>query len=45
MFLSEYVKNELLTLTSDHPYFEDNFQSKFKAGISPSDRNFEQTEE
>ena len=36
---SEYIKNELITITSEHPSYEDNFERKFQAKISPSDQS------
>ena len=39
------IKNEVLTLSSEHPYFEDHFESKFQYKISASDQSFEKQEE
>ena len=37
--------NEVLTLTSEHPSSEDNFESKSQAMLSPSDQIFGKKEE
>ena len=42
---SEIVQNELLNITSEHPYSEDNFESKFQAKLSSSNQFFEQPAE
>ena len=42
---SEIVQNEVLTITSEHPYSEDNFESKFQAKIYPSNQFFEKPAE
>ena len=34
MLLSEHIQNEVLTITSEHPYSEDHFEAKFQAKIS-----------
>ena len=44
-FSPEHIKNEVLTLTSEHPSSEDKFESKFQDNLSPSNQNFEQPEE
>ena len=36
ILLSEKIKNEGLTITSEHPYSEDNFERKFQAKLSLS---------
>ena len=36
---SEKIQNEVLTITSEHPYFEDHFERKLQDNISPSDKN------
>ena len=41
MFSSEHIRNEVLIITSEHPYSEDHFERKFKSNISPSDQIFE----
>ena len=41
MFSSEHIKNEVLTLTSEPPSYEDHFETKFQANISPFDQSFE----
>ena len=33
-FPSEHIKNEVLTLTSEHPSYDDNFERKFQAKLS-----------
>ena len=43
-FSSEHIKNKVITLTSEHPYYEDNFERKFQAKIYPSDQVFEKQE-
>ena len=45
MFSSERIKNEVLTITSEHPSSEDNFESKSRANISPFDQIYYQPEE
>ena len=42
---SEIIKNEVLTITSEHPYSEDNFERKSQAKISQFNQFFEQPEE
>ena len=42
---SENIQNEVLTITSEHPYSEDQFESKSQDKISPYNKNFEQPEE
>ena len=44
-FSSELIQNEVLTVNSEHPYSEDNFERKFQDKISPSDQSFEKQEE
>ena len=41
MFSSEHIQYELPTITSEHPYSEDQFERNFQAKISPSDQSFE----
>ena len=41
MLLSEHIQNKVLTITSEHPYSGDEFESKFQANISPYDQSFE----
>ena len=45
IFSSEHTKNEVLTLASEHPYSEDDFQSKLKEDIFSSNQGFEKQEE
>ena len=45
MLLSEHIKNEVLTITSEHPYSENHFEKKIQYNISPSDQSFEKQEE
>ena len=45
MFSSEHIQNEVLTITSEHPYSEDHFYSKSQENISPYNQSFEQPEE
>ena len=45
MLSSEHIENEVLNINSEHPYYEDHFESKFQAKISPSNQIFEQPEE
>ena len=42
---SEYIKNELITITSEHPSYEDNFERKLQSKLSPSNQIFKQPEE
>ena len=44
-FSSEQIKNEVLTITSEHPYHEDNSERRFQSKISTSNQNSEQLEE
>ena len=44
MFPSDHIKNEVLTLTSEHTSSEDNYDKKFQVSISPSDQMFEKLE-
>ena len=39
------IKNEVLTIKSEHPSSADHFEKKFQAKISPSDPSFEKQEE
>ena len=39
------IQNELLTLTSENPSYEDHSERKFQNNISPSDQSFEKQEE
>ena len=41
MLSSEHIKNKVLTITSEHPYSEDQFERKFQVKISSSDQGFE----
>ena len=43
-FSSGTIQNEVLNLTSEHPYSADNFERKFQDKIYPSDKIFEQPE-
>ena len=45
MFLSEHIKYNVLTITSENPYTEDRFERKSQAKISPSDQNSEKYKE
>ena len=38
---SEHIENEVLTITCENPYYEDQLRRKFQAKISPSDQSFE----
>ena len=40
--LSEHIKNEVLTITSEHPSSEDNFERKFQAKLSSNNIFFKQ---
>ena len=42
---SEPIKNEVLTITSEHPSSEDQFERKFQAKVSTYDQIFEKQEE
>ena len=42
---SENIQNEVLTITSEHPSSEYNFEVKFQDKISPFNQSFEQPEE
>ena len=44
-FSSGPIQNEVLTITSEYPYFEDHFEIKFQAKFSPPDQKFEEQEE
>ena len=44
MFSSKNIKNEATNLTSEHPYYEYNFERKSQTNISPSNKRFEQPE-
>ena len=39
------IQNEVLTLTSEHPSSEDQFESKSQEKISPYNQGFEKPEE
>ena len=39
------IQNEVLTLTSEHPYSADHFERKFQAKISPYEPSLEKLEE
>ena len=41
----EIIQNEVLIITSEHPYYEDNFERKFQAKLSPSNQFSEQPAE
>ena len=43
-FSSGTIKNEVLTLTSEHPSSADHFEIKLQAKISPSNNVFEKQE-
>ena len=45
MFSSEHIKNEVLTITSEHPFSEDNFERKLQVKLYLSNKMFEQPEE
>ena len=45
MFSSENTKHEVINITYEHPYYEDNFDVKFQAELSPYSQSFEQSEE
>ena len=40
-FSSGPIQNKVFTLTYEHPYSADHFESKLQANISPSDQSFE----
>ena len=42
--LSGLIQNEVLTITSEHPYSEDHFERKLQAKISPSGKKIEKQE-
>ena len=44
MFSSEHIKNEVLTITYEHPSSEYYFEKKFQVKISPSDQSLEKQE-
>ena len=44
-FSSGPIKNEVLTVNSEHPSSADHFERKFQAKIYPSDQSFEKQEE
>ena len=44
MLSSEHIKNEVLTINSEHPYSEDKFDRKFQDNIFPYNQSFEQPE-
>ena len=37
---SENIQNDVLTITSEHPYFEYNFERKFEDNLSPYNQGF-----
>ena len=39
---SDYIQNEVLTITSEHPFSEYNFERRFQDNISPYNQSFEQ---
>ena len=39
MFSAEHIQNEVLNITSEHPFFEYHFERKLQAKISPSDQS------
>ena len=41
MFSSEHIKDKVLTITSEHPSYENNFERKFQAKIYYFDQIFE----
>ena len=45
MFSAEHIQNEVLNITSEHPFFEYHFEIKLQAKISLSNQVFEQPEE
>ena len=45
IFSSILIQKEVLTLTSEHPSFENHFERKSQDNISPSDQIFEKQEE
>ena len=44
-FSSVPIQNEVLTITSEHPYSINHFEKKFQAKISPSEQSLEKEEE
>ena len=44
-FSSEHIKNEVLTLTSQHSSSKDRFETKLQAKFDKSDQIFEQQDE
>ena len=42
---SENIQDEVLTITSEHPSYEYNFERKFHDKISPSNQGLEKPEE
>ena len=44
-FSSGPIQDEVLTIISEHPYYEDHFESNFQDKISPYNQIFEQPEE
>ena len=45
MFSSEHIENDVLTIASEPPSSEDQFETKFQAKIYPYDQSFEKEEE
>ena len=45
MFSSQHIQNEVFTITSEHPYYENYLKRKFQAKVSPYDNFFEIHEE
>ena len=45
MFSPEYIQNQVLNITSEHLYSEDQFDRKLQANISPSGQKIEKKEE
>ena len=43
--LSVTIQSEVLTLTSEHPSYEDHFENNSQDKISPSELSLEKTEE
>ena len=45
MLSLEYIQNEVLTITSEHPSSENQFDRKFQANIFSCDQYFENQDE
>ena len=43
--LSKLIQNEVLAITSEPPFSEDHFETKFQTNITPYDQTFEKKEE